>query len=150
MKKATKIVSIVSLILDYAILAAAIIIAIYSYLNFGNIVEGAVDNAMSASHSGGAAASASMTPGQEAVGKAAAGFAVGLFGAIGVFFLICICVIVALYMIFPIVTMHRVLKKLAVATCRKDMVRIGVVSLFAFQIVAGIMLISMPDKAYIE
>ena len=74
MKKAAKIVAIVSLVLDYMILIGLIAFALYLFLNINVIVNNNVSNAMAASSSSSAMASSSMSSdGTEAVGKAIGG-----------------------------------------------------------------------------
>ena len=149
MKKAAKIVAIVSLVLDYMILIGLIAFALYLFLNIDVIVNNNVSNAMAASSSSSAMASSSMSSdGTEAVGKAIGGAVVAFGSAIAVMMVMVFSFLGAAFMIFPIITMHVAIKKLAKATCRQDMLAISIVAIFALQPVAAIMFLAMPDEAY--
>ena len=106
MKKAAKIVAIVSLVLDYMILIGLIVFALYLFLNIDVIVNNNVSNAMGASSSSSAMASGSMSSGgDEAVGKAIGGAVVAFGSAIAVMMVMVFSFLGAALMIFPIITM---------------------------------------------
>ncbi len=149
MKKAAKIVAIVSLVLDYMILIGLIAFAVYLFLNIGVIVNNNVSDALGASSSSSAMASSSMSSGDaEAVGKAIGGAVVAFGSAIAVMIAMVFSFLGAAFMIFPIITMHVAIRKLAKATCRHDMLAISIVAIFALQPVAAIMFLAIPDEAY--
>ena len=149
MKKAAKIVAIVSLVLDYMILIGLIAFAVYLFLNIGVIVNNNVSDALGASSSSSAMASSSMSSGDaEAVGKAIGGAGVAFGSAIAVMIAMVFSFLGAAFMIFPIITMHVAIRKLAKATCRHDMLAISIVAIFALQPVAAIMFLAIPDEAY--
>ena len=117
------------------------------YINV--IVNNNVSNAMAASSSSSAMASSSMSSGgDEAVGKAIGGAVVAFGSAIAVMMVMVFSFLGAAFMIFPIITMHVAIKKLAKATCRQDMLAISIVAIFALQPVAAIMFLAIPDEAY--
>ena len=94
-------------------------------------------------------ASSSMSSGgDEAVGKAIGGAVVAFGSAIAVMMVMVFSFLGAAFMIFPIITMHVAIKKLAKATCRHDMLAISIVAIFALQPVAAIMFLAIPDEAY--
>ena len=149
MKKAAKIVAIVSLVLDYMILIGLIAFAVYLFLNIGVIVNNNVSDALGASSSSSAMASSSMSSGDaEAVGKAIGGAVVAFGSAIAVMMVMVFSFLGAGFMIFPIIAMHVAIRKLAKATCRHDMLAISIVAIFALQPVAAIMFLATPDEAY--
>jgi hypothetical protein len=86
--------------------------------------------------------------GDEAVGKAIGGAVVAFGSAIAVMMVMVFSFLGAAFMIFPIITMHVAIKKLAKATCRQDMLAISIVAIFALQPVAAIMFLAIPDEAY--
>ena len=149
MKKAAKNVAIVSLVLDYMILIGLVAFALYLFLNIDVIVNNNVSDAMGTSSSSSAMASSSMSSGDyEAVGKAIGGAVVAFGSAIAVMMVMVFSFLGAAFMIFPIITMHVAIRKLAKATCRQDMLAISIVAIFALQPVAAIMFLAIPDEAY--
>ena len=138
MKKATRIVVIISLVLDYLILAGVIFLGFYLFFNIGRIANSAASSASVAS-SGGA---------DEELAKGIAGVATAFGSALMVVLVVFLCGVVALFMVFPIITLHSALKQMERATCREEMLRIGVIALLALQIPAGILLIATPSEEY--
>ena len=149
MKKAAKIVAVISLVLDYIVMIGAICFGIYLFLNAGAIVNSSVSSAMNASSSGGAAASTSSSSvACPECGRAIGGAVMAFGSALILMMVILICFIWGIFMIFPIVTMHIAIKKLAKATCRKDMLAVSIVAIFGLQIPAAIMFLAIPDDGY--
>lgn len=150
MKKAAKVVAIISLILDYIAMIALIGFGVYIWLNFSNLVNGAVDSVVHTSASSGAAVASSASSSYSGgnVGNALAGVVVAFGSAIAVLMVMVFSFSGGVIMLFPIITMHVAIKKLAKATCRNDMLAVSIVAIFAMQPIAAIMFLAIPDEAY--
>lgn len=136
-KKATHIVVLVELIIDYALMFGSLLAAVLIFFNMGTLVNATVDGAMNSAYTSASASGSSGGELGQAVGAVAVGVFSSLFFAVLSFFL----VIFALIMIFPVVTMHCCLSDLNSGAEGKKVIKSGVIAMIALQIPAATMML---------